>query len=669
MQIKDWKISTKLTVAFIAITLIILIVGLFNYQGMNTMQNKTQDILKASPWVDAAMEMKLSVATDMQYVMELQAAQNTAELNSVWAEHEANVAIFDVFADAILLGAHTDEGVIEAATDTSLREIVERADSEHNTKFQPAIRSVYTLTNDFFIRRDQADKAMLAMEAAYDQIIELTENFESDVKAYINKQISLGNDAKLILQRENLWADLSMEIKTTIGISRIKIEEYAQTLDPETMAKIQAEYMLTVKEFDTWIDALINGANTSEGRISKINDQQLIEKVKELDASHNEQFQRAVTELMTARNALVTINQQRAQSDANADAIGSAMQDIIGGVEENAKGAMRRARIASDDAVIATLSKTGSTVAVGALVAITLGLLITRAITRPLSEAVYVANKVAEGDLSLTIKATSKDETGQLLQAMSAMVDKLTEIIYQVRTGADSMASASEQVSATAQSMSQSATEQAASVEETTASVEHLNHSVQNNAENARVTDGIAVKASGEAQRGGDAVLRTVQAMKEIANKITLIEDIAYKTNLLSLNAAIEAAHAGEHGKGFTVVSAEVRKLAENSRLTAQEINELASASVAIAEEAGKLLEQIVPSISKTADLVQEITAASEEQSSGVNQIHQAMNQLETATQQNASASEQLAATSEELSGQAESFLNAVSFFKLRPQS
>ena len=230
MQIKNWKIGTKLTVAFIAITLIILTVGLFNYQGMNTMQSKTQDILRASPWVDAAMEMKLSVTTDMQYVMELQAAQNIAELTSVWAEHEANVAIFDVFADAILLGARIDEGVIEAATDSSLREIVERADSEHNTKFQPAIRSVYTLTNDFFIRHDQANQAMLAMEAAYDQIIELTENFESDVKAYINKQISLGGDAKLILQRENLWADLSMEIKTTIGISRIKIEEYAQTL-------------------------------------------------------------------------------------------------------------------------------------------------------------------------------------------------------------------------------------------------------------------------------------------------------------------------------------------------------------------------------------------------------------------------------------------------------
>jgi methyl-accepting chemotaxis protein len=153
--------------------------------------------------------------------------------------------------------------------------------------------------------------------------------------------------------------------------------------------------------------------------------------------------------------------------------------------------------------------------------------------------------------------------------------------------------------------------------------------------------------------------------MKEIADKIGLIEEIAYKTNLLSLNAAIEAARAGEHGKGFTVVAAEVRKLAENSGNTAQQINELATKSVDIAEEAGKLLEAMVPSIKKTADLVQEITAASDEQASGVRQINDAMSQLDKATQQNASSSEELAATAEELSGQAEQLQQAVAFFKL----
>ena len=290
---------------------------------------------------------------------------------------------------------------------------------------------------------------------------------------------------------------------------------------------------------------------------------------------------------------------------------------------------------------------------------------VARSVTRPLAEAVEVANNLSEGNLNVKIVVDSKDETGQLLTAMQNMVAKLTEIISAVRSSADSLASGSEEISATAQSLSQASSEQAASVEETSASIEQMTASINQNTENAKVTDSMAGKAAREATEGGQAVGSTVEAMKKIAGKIGIVDDIAYQTNLLALNAAIEAARAGEHGKGFAVVAAEVRKLAERSQVAAQEIGELASSSVSLAEKAGKLLDEIVPSINKTSDLVQEIASASSEQSSGVAQINGAMGQLNQTTQQNASASEELAATAEEMSSQSEQLQSVMSFFKL----
>ena len=302
---------------------------------------------------------------------------------------------------------------------------------------------------------------------------------------------------------------------------------------------------------------------------------------------------------------------------------------------------------------------------VATLLTVIVGWLITRSITRPLAEAVDVANNLSEGNLNIKIEVDSKDETGQLLMAMQNMVGKLSEIITALRSGTDSLASASEEISATAQSLSQASSEQAASVEETSASIEQMTASISQNTENAKVTDGMASKASNQATEGGQAVSSTVEAMKKIASKIIIVDDIAYQTNLLALNAAIEAARAGEHGKGFAVVAAEVRKLAERSQVAAQEIGELAGSSVNLAEKAGKLLDEMVPNINKTSDLVQEIASASAEQSSGVGQINSAMGQLNQTTQQNASASEELAATAEEMSSQTEQLQNVMSFFKL----
>jgi methyl-accepting chemotaxis protein len=291
---------------------------------------------------------------------------------------------------------------------------------------------------------------------------------------------------------------------------------------------------------------------------------------------------------------------------------------------------------------------------------------ITRSITGPLNQAVELADKLALGDLTGKTSATGNDETGRLLRAMQNVTDKLSQIIGEVRGAADSLVSASKQVSSTSQNLSQGATEQAASVEETSASMEQMSASISQNSENAKITEGLASSAANEAGDSGDAVRQTVIAMKQIAGKIGIIDDIAYQTNLLALNAAIEAARAGDQGKGFAVVAAEVRKLAERSQVAAKEIGDVASNSVPLAERAGALLGELVPAIRKTSDLVQEISAASGEQSSGTEQINAAIVQLSDATQQNAAASEQLAATAEEMNNQALQLQELMSFFTVQ---
>ena len=283
---------------------------------------------------------------------------------------------------------------------------------------------------------------------------------------------------------------------------------------------------------------------------------------------------------------------------------------------------------------------------------------------RGLTEIARVLQGLAQGDLTQRVQADYQGLFGEVRDNLNASIDKLSQVIGEVRTAADSLNGASSQVNATAQSLSQAASEQAASVEITTEQVDVISSSVTQNSDNARVTDGMATKASQEAAEGGDAVNQTVLAMKQIASKIGIIDDIAYQTNLLALNAAIEAARAGDHGKGFAVVAAEVRKLAERSQEAAKEIGELSTRSVSTAEVAGKLLDAMVPSTQKTRALVQEIATASGEQSQSVSSIVEAMGQLTRATQQNAAAAEQLAATSEELTGQAEQLSQSIAFFR-----
>jgi methyl-accepting chemotaxis protein len=378
----------------------------------------------------------------------------------------------------------------------------------------------------------------------------------------------------------------------------------------------------------------------------------------------------------------------------------SALDDYVAYNKKTmADGSAQAAQAANDAELILTATVLASLlIAVGAALWISLG------ISRGLSRAVGLADAVAVGDLSHKIEISSDDEVGDLVKSLNAMtanlnatatvadaiaagdltvdvkrasdkdrlgialelmLEKLRKVVSEALAAAHNVSSGSQELSASAEQLSQGAAEQASSTEEASSSMEEMASNVKQNADNASQTEKIARQSSLDAEASGAAVARAVKAMETIAEKITIVQEIARQTDLLALNAAVEAARAGEHGRGFAVVASEVRKLAERSQAAAQEIGTLSVETVKSAQEAGEMLTRLVPDIKRTAELVEEITAACREQDVGSTQINQAIQQLDQVTQQNAAASEQVSSTSEELTSQAEQLQSTIAFFKI----
>lgn len=285
---------------------------------------------------------------------------------------------------------------------------------------------------------------------------------------------------------------------------------------------------------------------------------------------------------------------------------------------------------------------------------------------RPIILVSELANEVSNGNLiEIDEIKVEEDEIGMLYNSFRLMIGRLRDVVINITNSSDQIANASGELSDSSQQVAEGANEQASAAEEVSASMEQMAANIQQNTDNSKQTEKIALVSSEGVKKGNEGAMMSVTRMRKIAEKVSIIGDIAFQTNILALNAAVEAARAGEHGRGFAVVAAEVRKLAERSKVSADEINHLTEEGVRFAEEASKRLESIVPEIQKTAQLVQEITAASLEQSQGADQVNNAIQQLNSVTQQNASTSEQMASSAEELSSQAKQLNEIVGFFKI----
>ncbi|MBF0195042.1 MAG: MCP four helix bundle domain-containing protein [Magnetococcales bacterium] len=709
LNIDNIKVGSKLIGGFLIVTTILVVGGALGYLNISKMSDKTNDILHAAPLVASAKEMKLAVRSDMQMIMEMLASEDKKGLEEVWKEHEEFVTTFDTFAGAILNGAVTDEGVIYAAKDEKFRSIVDKADGFHNDSLQPKMARIRELMTEKYILNAKLEKIMEAFEKSFDKTIDLSESFEGKVKDRIRAKIAAGASPEEIFKIENGWADMSMEMKTTLAMSRIAIEELAQSLDEKSIVRISKEYQETIVEFDGWVDALLKGAKTDEGTIVAVSVPKLRRMVAKIDHLHNNEFQVLAKKFMDIQKRLAKNDLEMNTMDAKADEIANELMDVLSGVEVGAKEIMKEAAIASNETATSAADSTIIGVFAGFAISLFLGVLLSRNITGPLAKNVADLKRLSEGDLTINCSTSRQDEIGILSNSMADMIEKLRGILGHITSNAQEINSASGElfsissemskgsevmssradnssenaqnmsgnmhtVSAAAEEMSTNMTNVSAAVEEMsvnmttisaaaeqantnlnavaaaseeasngltlvheaanrssdnivsiTSSVKDVSVSINDVSEKCKNAAAVAKQASEDSQANIAIIDILTKSTNEISAVVKDIEAIAQQTNMLALNASIEASGAGEAGKGFSVVANEVKDLAKQTAIATSDITKKINEIQNNTQSVTTATVNITDAVKKIAEANDDILHAVDEQSTTIEQINNSM--------------------------------------------
>jgi len=647
-MLKNQSIFIKQAIQAGIILLFLIITGIIGFVGIRTISKKLDITGNTSSQSNAAKEMGNAVSQDFISAMTLIHADSEKVLNRTWNGHLEHVKKFDAESNQLLKSLDKTGVRSGAASQQQMRKLVQQADEYHNRALQQGFQKIHDMTLAEIRLRQQLHASMKQIETAYGQLIDLAENLEAGIKSHIKSRIEQGASAATILGRENTWADMSMEIKSTLANSRIAVEEYMQGMEDQAAEKLEAAYAAREKEFDGWITALLDGAQTSEGKVAAVRVDDLRRLVLDMQALSRDGYRTQVAGLMKMQRELIKTRQAKLDTVSQAEKTAGQMTDLLHKIEQLAAANMRQAEEEARAAAVNANILMVVAILLSILFSIVFIVIISRGITRPLQKTVDFAETMAQGDFSKVLEIKQQDEVGKLAESLNRMVANLSRMIRKTHSGittlsatsselsslsevmatgaentadkSNTVASASEEMNANVESVAAAMEEATINVNNISAAVEEMNANFGEVTERIRQTSKNVQQAAKASEESSHVVAELERAAFEIGTIAETINSIADKTSLLALNATIEAARAGEAGKGFAVVAGEIKNLAQQVSASTGDI--------------GKKLKAIQDSTQSTISGINQISGAIAEVNESMESINIAMEQQNQATQE-----------------------------------